>query len=87
MEIERRFLLCLIWEPKEARKFSFMHPYNEEKETPLNFHDGICDRAPRLTYVGGQEVDSRNFIFQLGAKMHRANGNIPNINFQVHVYS
>jgi len=71
-----------------------MHPYKEEKETPFNFHDDICDWAPRLTYVGGHEVISRNFISppcmhipHLGAKMHRANGNILNMDFKVHVYS
>ena len=65
-----------------------MHPYKVEKETPFNFQDGICDWAPRLTYVGGQEVISRNFIFllcvhllHLVAKMRHANGNILNINF------
>ena len=94
METERRFLLCLTWDPIEVHKFCFMHPYKEEKETPLNFHVGICDRAPRLTYVGGPEVVCRNFIFpscvhilHLGAKMHRADGNILNIHFKVHVYS
>ena len=71
------------------RLFGF--PYKAEKETPLNFHDGICDKSPRLTYVGGQEVVSRNFIFppcmHLGAKMQRTNGNIMNIDFRVHIYS
>jgi len=59
-----------------------------------NFHDGISDRASRLTYVGGQEVVSRDFIFRpcvhilhFGAKMHRANGNILNVDFIVHVYT
>jgi len=60
----------------------------------MNFHDDICDRIPRLKYVSGQEVVSRNFIFppcmrifHLGAKMHGANGNILNIDFKVHVHS
>jgi len=71
-----------------------MHPYKEEKKTTFNFHDGICDNAPRLTYVSGQEVISRNFIFppwmhilHLGAKNHGAIGNILNKDFKVHVYS
>ena len=51
------------------------HPYKVEKEKPFNFHDSICDRTPRLAYVGGQEVVLHNFIFppcvhllHLGAK-------------------
>ena len=40
-----------------------MHQYKEEKETPFNFQDGICDRAPKLMYVRGQEVVSYIFIF------------------------
>ena len=55
-----------------------MHPYKVEKETPFNFQDSFCDWAPRLTFVGGYEATSRNFIFlpcmhllHLGAKMQR----------------
>jgi len=93
MEIERCLLFFFIWvhEVKSARLFGL--PYKAEKEMPFDFHDGICDRTPRLTYVSGQEVVSRNFIFppcmyilHLGAKMHRAYGNILNIDFKVHGY-
>ena len=51
------------------------HPYKVEKENPFNFRDSICDRTPRLAYVGGQKVVLHNFIFppcahllHLGAK-------------------
>jgi len=74
---------------KEHANAVFGHPYKIEKETPFYFQDGICDRAPRLTYEGGQEVISRNFIFppcvhflHLGAKMQRVYGYIQNINFK-----
>ena len=74
---------------KAAFTCIFGYPCKVEKETPFNFHDGICNRAPRVTYyMGGQEVISLNFNFllcvhllHLGAKMQRANGNILNINF------
>jgi len=66
---------------KEHANAIFGHPYKVEKETPFYFQDGICDRAPRLTYEGGQEVISHNFIFppclhflHLGAKMQRIYG-------------
>ena len=94
MEIERRFLFLFIWVHKAKFARLFGLPYKAEKETPFNFHDGISDRAPRLTYVGGQEVVPCNFIFppcvhilHLGAKIHRVNGNILNINFKVHIYA
>ena len=67
------------------------HIRQRDKEMSFNFHDGICDWAPRLIYVGGQGVVSRTFTFppciHLGAKMHHANGNILNIDFKVYVYS
>ena len=90
MEIDPFF----IWVHKAKSVCLFGLPSKAEKETPFNFHDGICDKVPRLTYVGGQEVVTHNFIFpscvhilHLGAKMHRANGNILNINFKVHIYA
>jgi len=67
----------------------FGHPYKVEKETLFYFQDDICDRAPRLTYMSGQEAISRNFIFppcmhflHLGAKMQWVYGYIQNINFK-----
>ena len=67
----------------------FQMGYKVQKETPFHFQDSICDRAPRLTYVGGQEVISRNFIFPpclhflyLGAKLHSVYGNI---NFEKYI--
>jgi len=81
--------LYLIWVSKKHANAFFGHPYNVEKEIPFNFQDNICDRAPRRTYVGGQEVISCNFIFPpcvhflyLGAKMQCVYGYIQNINFK-----
>ena len=61
---------------------------------PFHFQDGICDKEPRLTYLGGQEAISPKFIFppcthflHLGANMQCVYGCIQNIYFEVYFYS
>ena len=63
--MERYSVFYLLWMHKATYSSFLFHPYKVEKEKSFNFRDSICDRTPRLEYVGGQEVLSHNFIFPL----------------------
>jgi len=51
---------------------------------PFNFQDSICDRIPRLTYVGGF---SQLYFSTLLLGGVCANGNTLNIKLKPHFYS
>ena len=63
LEMKRCSIFYLLWMHKATFSSFLFHPYKVEKEKPFNFRDSICDRTPRLAYVGGQKVVLHNFIF------------------------